>query len=187
MIRSTITRLLKLKDVDPTGLADGDTMVWDATAGKFEPGASSGGGSSVAAAKLKFPSAFPASEAPADFLPDTDFVFITDEAAYSIGDAGLVVEAAGLYQIVYCVKFEGVGGFPGRKGSALLKNGNNPDATPSDGSTNCVSNYAGAATHVVTVVMELDAGDELSVTATEATGGGSSDGIRAQITALKLG
>lgn len=36
-----------LNDVDLTGLADGDALVWDAGAGKFVPGASGGGGGTL--------------------------------------------------------------------------------------------------------------------------------------------
>jgi hypothetical protein len=44
MIRSTIAKLKALRDVDPSGLADGDSPVWNATAGKFEFEVAGGGG-----------------------------------------------------------------------------------------------------------------------------------------------
>jgi hypothetical protein len=48
MIRSTITRLLKLKDVNPAGFANGQTPVWNSATGKFDPGNAAGGGAGIA-------------------------------------------------------------------------------------------------------------------------------------------
>lgn len=50
MIRSAIAKLKALRDVDPSGLADGDSPVWNASAGKFEFEASGGGGGGPASA-----------------------------------------------------------------------------------------------------------------------------------------
>lgn len=44
-IKATYSKVRSLRDVDLSGIADGDALVWSAGDGKFEPGAGGGGGS----------------------------------------------------------------------------------------------------------------------------------------------
>lgn len=45
IFKTSAASMFDLKDVDTTGLADGNVLIWDATAGKWEPGAGGGGAS----------------------------------------------------------------------------------------------------------------------------------------------